>query len=316
MQKPPREPQGYQRYRTSGRETTTNQMKKENNNVDQQACRWSQHHKNCAGEHPRPVSSLLKGIIRQKNNEKTKLSNAATENRTCKPTSCIGITPGECSFSKEQSYRDPKQTVKNYKNHQGNHKGPKISNLRAGNHSKSNEEGKLQCRSTSMSMITTSQELHRWASATGFVLAQGTHQAEELCSFDKKLFFWQGTHQASVSSQKSIALFFLKRNTRLAWCLCMMSVCKFCSPSLHCFIWFSRCSFAWWVPRARTKPVADAHLCNSCDVVIIDMLVDQHCFFPSSNSFLLKLYEQIKNNASFRSKNKSKTNKRAWNSDQ
>ena len=30
-----------------------------------------------------------------------------------------------------------------------------------------------------MSMITTSQELHWWASATGFVLAQGTHQAEE-----------------------------------------------------------------------------------------------------------------------------------------
>ena len=56
------------------------------NNVDQQACRWSQHHRNCTGEHPRPVSSLLKGLIRRKNNEKTKLSNAATENRTCKPT--------------------------------------------------------------------------------------------------------------------------------------------------------------------------------------------------------------------------------------
>ena len=35
----------------------------------------------CAGEHPRPVSSLLKGLIRQKNNEKTNLSNAATENK-------------------------------------------------------------------------------------------------------------------------------------------------------------------------------------------------------------------------------------------
>ena len=35
----------------------------------------------CTGEHPRPVSSLLKGLIRRKNNEKTNLSNAATENK-------------------------------------------------------------------------------------------------------------------------------------------------------------------------------------------------------------------------------------------
>ena len=53
----------------------------------------SQHHRNCTGEHLRLVSSLLKGLIRRKNNEKTQLSNAATENRTCKPTSCIDITP-------------------------------------------------------------------------------------------------------------------------------------------------------------------------------------------------------------------------------
>ena len=33
------------------------------------------------GEHPRPVSSLLKGLIRRKNNEKTNLSNAAMENK-------------------------------------------------------------------------------------------------------------------------------------------------------------------------------------------------------------------------------------------
>ena len=71
----------------------------------------------------------------------------------------------------------------------------------------------------------------------------------------------------------------LTRNTRLAWCLCMMSICKFCSPSLHCLIWFSRCSSAWWVPWARAKPVADAHLCNSCGVVIIDMLAGRCCFF-------------------------------------
>ena len=68
-----------------------------------------------------------------------------------------------------------------------------------------------------------------------------------------------------------------RRRTELAN-QCIMLVCKFCSPSLHCLIWFSRCSSAWWVPWARTKPVADAHLCNSCDAVIIDMLVDQHCF--------------------------------------
>ena len=114
--------------------------KEKKNNVDQQACPWSQHHRNCTGEHPLPVSSLLKGLIRRKNSEKTKLSNAATKNRT--------------------------------------------------------------------------------------------------------------------------------------WCLCMMSVCKFCSSSLHCLIWFSRCSSAWWVPWARTKPVADTHQCNSCDVVIMDMPVD------------------------------------------
>ena len=58
-----------------------------------------------AGEHPRPVSSLLKGLIWQKNktargiNEKSKLSSAATENRACKSTLCIGFTPSECSLS-------------------------------------------------------------------------------------------------------------------------------------------------------------------------------------------------------------------------
>ena len=35
----------------------------------------------CTGEHPRPVLSLLKGLIRRKNNEKTNLSNAETENK-------------------------------------------------------------------------------------------------------------------------------------------------------------------------------------------------------------------------------------------
>ena len=36
LQKPPREPQGYQRYRTSGRGTIANQWKRKNN-IDQQA---------------------------------------------------------------------------------------------------------------------------------------------------------------------------------------------------------------------------------------------------------------------------------------
>ena len=35
----------------------------------------------CTGKHPRPVSSLLKGLIGRKNNEKTNLSNAETENK-------------------------------------------------------------------------------------------------------------------------------------------------------------------------------------------------------------------------------------------
>ena len=51
----------------------------------------------------------------------------------------------------------------------------------------------------------------------------------------------------------------LTRNTCLAWYLCTTSVGKFCFPSLHCLIWFSCCSSAWWVPWARMKPVADAH---------------------------------------------------------
>ena len=49
-----------------------------------------------AGEHLRPESSLLKGLIRRKNEnshghqqKKNKLSNAATENRACKSTICI-----------------------------------------------------------------------------------------------------------------------------------------------------------------------------------------------------------------------------------
>ena len=29
----------------------------------------------------------------------------------------------------------------------------------------------------------------------------------------------------------------------------------------------------------RKQQVADAHLCNSCDVVIMDLLVDRRCFF-------------------------------------
>ena len=135
-------------------------------------------------------------------------------------------------------------------------------------------------------MITTPQKLHRWASATAFVLAQGTHQAKEQrenqikqCSDGEQNLqtdIMQRHHAKSTWGPYSFVL--LTRNTRLAWCLCMMSVCKFCSPSLHCLIWFSRCSFAWWVPWARTKAVADAHLCNFCGVVIIDMLADRRCF--------------------------------------
>ena len=44
--------------------------KEKKNNVDQQACRRSQHHRNCTGEHPRPISSLLKGLIRRKKKRK------------------------------------------------------------------------------------------------------------------------------------------------------------------------------------------------------------------------------------------------------
>ena len=56
------------------------------------------------------------------------------------------------------------------------------------------------------------------------------------------------------------------RNTRLTWCLCIMSICKLCFLSLHCLIWFlvdapgRFCFSVWWVPWARTKPVANVHL--------------------------------------------------------
>ena len=64
------------------------------------------------------------------------------------------------------------------------------------------------------------------STATGFVLAQGTHQAEE-----------QRENQIKQCSDG-------EQNLQ--------------TDIMH-----------------RTKPVADAHLCNSCD---IDMLVDRHCF--------------------------------------
>ena len=89
----------------------------------------------------RPVSSLLKRLIRWKNNEKTKLSNAATENRTCKPTSCIGITPSECSLPKNKAMGTPSRLSKTTKIIKRTTRVPEISHLRAGNHSKLNEEG-------------------------------------------------------------------------------------------------------------------------------------------------------------------------------
>ena len=60
----------------------------------------------------------------------------------------------------------------------------------------------------------------------------GTHQAEE-----QKFY-------VALDSLLGVpmAYFVFTRNARLAWCLCTMSICKFCSPSLLCLIWFSR----WW----------------------------------------------------------------------
>ena len=53
-------------------------------------------------KHPRPVSSLLKGLIKRKDkNRETKLSNAVRENRASKSTLCIGIKASECALSKE-----------------------------------------------------------------------------------------------------------------------------------------------------------------------------------------------------------------------
>ena len=148
-------------------------------------------------------------------------------------------------------------------------------------------------------MTTTPQELHRWASATGFVLAQGTHQAEEQrenqikqCSDREQNLQTDIMHRhhakvvlVVLDSLRGvpIALFFwqetLAGRDAYAWCRFASSVLGRCSRSLHYLIWFSRCSSAWWVPWARTKPVADAHLCNSCGAVIINLLVDRRCVF-------------------------------------
>ena len=64
--KPPKEPQGYRRYHASGRETMAIQWKRKNI-VGYQAWARSQHYRNYTGEHSRPVSSLLKKLIRRKN---------------------------------------------------------------------------------------------------------------------------------------------------------------------------------------------------------------------------------------------------------
>ena len=151
--------------------------------------------------------------------------------------------------------------------------------------------------------------MHWWASATGFVLAQGTHQAEEQrenqfkqCSdgeqtckttscigitpsecllIDVVFSFsidslWFPARRCDISGTLvvplvvfvvldsllgvSIALFFWQG--ALAW-RDAYAWCRFASlfSIAHCLNWFSRCSSAWWVPWARTKPVADAHQC-------------------------------------------------------
>ena len=99
-------------------------------------------------EHPRPVLSLLKGLIRRKDKKRP---GASTKNQIKQHSDGeqslhidimyrqLGITPSECSLSKEQSHRDPKQTVKNYTKPS---RVPKISHLRAGNYSNSNKKEK------------------------------------------------------------------------------------------------------------------------------------------------------------------------------
>ena len=88
----------------------------------------------------------------------------------------------------------------------------------------------------------------------------------------------------SQGYQRKTKLSNLTRIARLAWYLCIMSISKLCSPPLHCLIWFRVdasgcfCLSAWWVPWARMKSITDAHLCDSCDVVIVNVLVKRRCF--------------------------------------
>ena len=72
----------------------------------------------CTGEHPQPVSSLLKGLIRRKNNEKTNLSNAATENKLANrhhaETSCQASGPCQKNKAKgpQVDYQELQKTTK------------------------------------------------------------------------------------------------------------------------------------------------------------------------------------------------------------
>ena len=77
---------------------------------------------------------------------------------------------------------------------------------------------------------------------------------------------------------------FLARNSRLVWCRCIMSICKLCFPSLHCLIWFSHwCPWLFLFFRlmsslSKDETGADDHLCISCNVVIVNILVHRRCF--------------------------------------
>ena len=74
---------------------------------------------------------------------------------------------------------------------------------------------KKQCRSTSRSKITTSQELHMWASTTGFVLAQGIHQAEEQRENQNAFFPFSNSFNKQKMLLLSLTKQFLDREANL-----------------------------------------------------------------------------------------------------
>ena len=84
-----------------GRGTIANQWKRKNN-IDPQAGPWSQHHRNARWASATGFV-LAQGTHQAEEQRENQFKQCSDGEQTCKTTSCISITPSECSLSKEQS---------------------------------------------------------------------------------------------------------------------------------------------------------------------------------------------------------------------